>query len=228
MLGVCTSATSTDGGLATTAQLRTMLGTTSTADDAAQLVSILAATRWAETYIGVPPGHLLVQTYSENLPAFGGQTLMLSRRPLLAVTRILLNSTSTSDATVYSSTDFRIDKEGGFLWTDKGFPWTAQMPYQLGPNVPPNGELQPWYIEYSAGWVGVAGTTATCGTCSTSTGVSVPEDITQAVVLRARELYESVSGIASQKIGDLSITYRSEGYTSAAQCLLDPYRRTTV
>lgn len=228
MLSVCTSATSTDGGLATTAQLRLILGATSTADDAAQFASILAATRWAEAYIGVPAGHLLVQIYSENLPAYDSQTLMLSRRPVLAVTRILLNSTSTSDASVYSSTEFRIDKEAGFLWTDKGFSWTAQMPYQLGPNVPPNSELQPWYVEYAAGYVGISGTTATCGTCSTSTGYTVPEDITQAILLRAREIYENVSGIASQKIGDLSITYRSEGFTSPAKCLLDPYRRTTV
>ncbi len=228
MLGVCTSATSTDGGLATTAQLRTMLGTTSTADDPAQLAAILAATRWAENYIGVPAGHLLTQVYSENLPAFGGQTLMLSRRPVLAVSRILLNSTSTADATVYSSTDFRIDREGGFLWTDKGFAWTAQMPYQLGPSIYPNSELQPWYVEYAAGYIPVSGTTATCGTNSTSTGYTVPDDITQAVILKARELFENVAGVVSQKIGDLSLTYRSEGYTDAAKCLLEPYRRTTV
>lgn len=203
-----------------------MIGATSTADDLTQSAVILAATRRAERYIGVGPGHLLVQTYSENLPAFGGQTLMLSRHPLLAVSRILLNSTSTSDATVYSSTDFRIDKDG-FLWTDKGFPWTAQMPYRLGPNIPPNDELQPWYVEYTAGYVGISGTTATCGTCSTSTGYTVPEDITQAVILMARELYEGTMGIASQKIGDLAISYESEGLSSAAKCLLDPYRRTT-
>lgn len=228
MLSVCTSATSTDGGLATSAQLRALLGISSTADDFAQTAAVLGATRWAENYVGVPAGHLSLQVYSENLPAYGGQTLMLARRPVVNVSRVLLNSTSTSDAQIYSSTDFRIDKEAGFLWADRGFAWTAQMPYALGPTVPPGGELQPWYTEYAAGYVGPAGTTATCGTCSTSTGQTLPEDITQAVLLKARELYESVAGIQSQKIGDLSLTYASEGYGKAAMCLLDPYRRTTV
>lgn len=228
MLSVCTSATSSDGGLATSALLRQLLGTTATGDDAAQSAAVLGATRWAESFIGVPPGHLLVQVYSENLPAFGGQTLMLSRRPLFAVTRVLLNTTSTGTATVYSSTDFRIDKEAGFLWRDLGFAWTAQMPYALGPTVPPGGELQPWYVEYSAGYVGTGGTTTTCGTCSTSTAQTLPEDITQGVLLKARELYEGTVGIASQRIGDLGISYQSEGYGKAAVCLLEPYRRLTV
>ena len=45
---------STESVVATTAELRALMGTTSTADDARQLASLKAATRWAEGYIGFP------------------------------------------------------------------------------------------------------------------------------------------------------------------------------
>lgn len=231
MLSVCSSATSTDGAYVTTNDYRAAVVGASTADDPQQLAAIVAASRWADSYLGLPSGHLLTQTYSETLPAFGGQELLLARRPLRAVTKIVLNATSTADAgaTVYSSTDFRIDAEAGRLWTDKGFPWTAQMPYQLGVTVPPNSELQPWYVEYTAGYTGPGGSTTTCGTCSTSTGVTLPSDLQMGVILKAREFVEGTYALQSQKIGDLSLTYASgKSYGSAAEALLAPYRRVTV
>lgn len=231
MLSVCSSATSTDGAYVTTNQYRTAVLGAATSDDPQQQAAIVAASRWAESYLGLPSGHLGLQVYSENLPAYGGNELLLARRPLVAVTKILLNATSSADAgaTVYSSTDFRIDTAAGRLWTDKGFPWTAQMPYQLGVTVPPNSELQPWYVEYAAGYIGPNGTTTTCGTCSTSTGSNLPGDLTMAIVLKAREFYEGTYAMQSQRIGDLSLTYASGGgYGVQAEALLNPYRRTVV
>lgn len=227
MLSVCCTATSTDGALATTTAYRTAIAGASTADDAIQASAIIQASRWAERFIGVRPGELLTQTYSETLPAYGGQTLMLSRRPIVALLTIMNGATSTaSNSTVYSSTDVRIDQEAGFLWRDAGFSWTAQMPYMLGATVPPDSELETWYVEYSAGYIGPTGTTTTCFTCSTSTGATLPEDLQFGVILKAREILDGLYALQSQRLGDLSLTYRSEGYTSIAERWLEPYRRT--
>ncbi len=229
MLSVCSSATSTDGSLTTTTVLRTLVSGLSTGDDLSQHAALIAASRWTEAEIGLPPGHLQVQVYSENLPAFGGQTLLLSRRPVLNVLRLWNGATSSGSATIYTSTQYRLDGEAGLLWMDAGFPWTAQQPYVLGPTIPPESELQPWYVEYAAGYRTVSGTMATCGTCSTSTGQTLPQDVEMAVCLKARELYEGSYGIQSQKIGDLSITRScGSGMSEAAACLLAPYRRISL
>ena len=229
MLSVCGSASSTDGALSTTVNYRLAVPGSATSDDALQQQAIVQASRWAERFIGVPPYGLFVQTYSETLPAYGGQTLMLSRRPVLNLLMLMNGATSTaSNSTVYDSTDVRIDHEAAFLWRDQGFSWTAQMPWVLGPAVPPDSELETWYTEYAAGYIGPGGTTATCFTCSTSTGRTLPEDLELGVILKAREIYEGVYALNSEKVGDLSVSYASEGYGRAAERVLEPYRRTWI
>ena len=222
MLNVCVSATSTDGALTTTAYLRRLLGATSTADDTAQQDAVVAASRWAETYVGYP---LLTQVYSETLAGYAAQELMVSRTPIRARLR-LFDSTDTGEATEYCSTDYRIeDAEAGFLGRDAGFGWTAQSAAHLGRYVVPGSELRPWYFEYQAGYIYPETTSTSYGT--SDTGRSLPEDIERAVALKAAEMYEGQEGIASKGIGDLSISYTSEriGAAGPAERLLAPYRR---
>jgi hypothetical protein len=63
---------------------------------------------------------------------------------------------------------------------------------------------------------------------ATSTVRDLPEDIEQAVLLKAAEWTRAgqSGGIASESVGDLSRTYMSGGnYRSEAEDLLGPYRR---
>ena len=235
-LSVCTSASSTDGELlSTSSSLRSILGLTSTsaADDAHQINLVRRASRWLEGPHGLSYP-CQVQTYLETVPAFGGQQLMLSRTPVRVVLR-MFDSTSTDTATEYCSTDYRVeDADAGLLSRDAGCAWTAGERYVLGKTIVANSELKPWMVEYIAGWTFNGLTTesehySTGGIGgSTSTGRTFPDDLEQAVLLKASEWANSAAGagVASESVGDLSVTYISGGnYRSEAADIVRPYRR---
>lgn len=234
MLNVCVSATSTDGAISTSANLRLVMGTTSTADDAYQQLLVARASRWAETFVGYP---LLAQTYTETLASYSNLNLMVARTPIRVILR-MFDSTSTASATEYCSTNFRVeDADAGLLSRDVGWAWTAGVQYYLGRTVVANSELKPWMVSYTAGFVGPTGMDAnspiwsTCGGLqnSTSTGSTVPMDIEQAVLLKAAEWARgNPAGIASEGIADLTVSYMTAGnYRSEAEDLLRPYQRVT-
>jgi hypothetical protein len=236
MLTVCVSASSTDGSLITTAYYRTILGATSTADDATQLSLVRAASAWASAYVAFP---LLAQTYSESLPAYGTRDLLISGRPVRQVLR-LLGSSSTDDATEYCSTDYSVDFDAGIFRARQGT-WgeTSYLHYHLGPFVPPRTEADTLYCEYTAGYV--VGGLSTADTIystagiggSTSTGETLPFDIQLAVALKAVSMARAgqTLGIESKSIGDLSITYGAGAAGSSVvgvgitpESLLNQYR----
>lgn len=232
MLSVSVAATSTDGALTSPEYLRRVLASTSydANTNQAQVDAIAAASKWAVNYVGHP---LLAQRYTETLAGYGDQSLMVSRYPVRVIHR-LFDSTSTSEATEYCSTDVRVDPDAGLINRDAGFRWTAGEQYHLGGFVAPRSELQPWYADYTAGYVfpGMSTDGALYTTCagvgltgSTSTGSTLPADIQHAVALKAKELFENLDGVQSKGIGDLSITYTSEslGNRSPAERLLEPY-----
>jgi len=231
MLNVCVSATSTDGALSTTAKLRLMLGTTSTANDAYQQQLLIAASRWAEMKLGYP---ILAQSYTETLPGFGSLNLMLSRTPLRAILGIF-NSTSTNSATEYCSTNIRVeDSDAGLLSRDYGFAWTPLVTWGMGPIVETEN-AKPWMVRYIAGHVGPTGMDSgspvwtTCGGLpnSTSTSTTVPAVIEQAVLLKAVEWVRAIpSGVSAESLGDLSVTYFGrDNYRSEAEDLLASLHR---
>jgi len=234
MLNVCVSATSTDGAISTSANLRLVMGTTSTADDAYQQLLVARASRWAESFVGYP---LLAQTYTETLASYSNLNLMVARTPIRVILR-MFDSTSTASATEYCSTNFRVeDADAGLLSRDVGWAWTAGVRYYLGRTVVANSELKPWMVSYTAGFVGPTGMDtsspvwSTCGGLqnSTSTGSTVPMDIEQAVLLKAAEWARgNPAGIASEGIADLTVSYMTSGnYRSEAEDLLRPYQRVT-
>ena len=231
-LTVCVSASSTDGAFAASCSLRSVLGATSTSN-AETLVYhqalLVRASRWAENYIGRP---VLSQVYSEKVAGYGAMTLLLARRPIRSVLR-MFGTTSTANATQITSTEIWVDDaEAGLLTRPEGFGWTALAANEMGQGVAPNTELKPWLIEYQAGYSGVDGTSSTAyGTSSTER--TLPEDIEQAVLLKAAELAVrgGSAGVSSKKVGDLSITYDSfiaarggAPVKSEAESLLAPYR----
>ena len=235
MLSVCVSATSTDGAISTSANLRLSMGTTSTGDDAYQQLLVARASRWAETFIGYP---LLAQTYTETLAGYSSLNLMLARTPLRVVLR-MFDSTSTASATEYCSTNYRVeDSNAGLLSRDQGWAWTAGVRYYLGRTIVANSELKPWMVSYTAGYIGPTGQDpatspiwSSCGGLpnSTSTASTVPMDIEQAVLMKAAEWARgNPAGINSEGIADLTVSYMTAGnYRSEAEDLLRPYQRVT-
>ena len=238
MLQVCVSAT--DDVFVSTGDILTLLyGTTATAalsSEEPAAISRLArrASAWAETYLGYPLG---LQVYSETLGGDGSNALMLSRTPLVRVLRFF-DATDTCDATEICSSDFRVeDAAAGFLTRSGGWRWTAERSdaetcFNLGLTGAylPRRETRPWLIEYVAGYR-VTGSTVTCmgvssGHDAYTTQATLPDDIVQAVAVRAAEYQTNPMGVTSRRVGDLAVTYASagEGPTGAA-ALLDPYRR---
>lgn len=218
MLWVCSASTDSQYTTTGAVALELFASTCVSTSEFGRIDSLITrASRWADSYIGQP---LSVQIYGETVPAFGGRCLMLSRVPLRGVTGIY-DSTSTG-ATNYS-TQIRIeDAEAGFLSRDEGFAWTALQADSISDSALPNSETRPWYVIYEAGY-SLAGTTSTAGGCTT-TGRTLPEDIEQGVIEKVKQLYSGMAGVTSKRVGDLSVTYRSEGL-DAPESLLQPYRR---
>jgi hypothetical protein len=222
------------GGCAAQA-LKEELEIVDTKDDELLRRIISAASGWAERYTGRVFG---LQVYQETVAGFGRRNLMLSRYPIRTVFR-LFDSTSTSTATELNSSDYRIeDGESGLLSRDRGWGWdvvgAGQGPGGFGAGLNPRdpnasyGERKPWLVDYSAGYVPPAGKVST-DDGSTSTGRTLPHEVEQAVLLKAKEWFlrrKVDPGVSSRKIGDLSVSYRSiqEG-PDLAEIFLMPYRR---
>ena len=220
MLTVCPS--STNAQLAQLGDLMVMLN--ATASSCGMDLALTQASDWASRYVGY---ELRRQVYEETVASYGTQRLMLDRVPILAVQRFF-DSTSTADATELCSSEFRIsDPDAGFLNRDQGFRWTAQERWDLGKYVPPNSELNPWLVVYEAGYQ-VGETSRTDDKWATTTTYNtLPPTIERAVLLRAGEMYQGMSGVKSMKVGPLSVTYSSEGQDSP-EGLLYPFLRIAV
>lgn len=238
MLTVCVSASEQDW-TTTGAVMRELFGSTTTGNFATtgeqdRLSDLIRrASAWAESYVGFP---LALQVYSESLPASGGRRLMLSRTPLVKVLR-LFDSTATCDATMYCSSEYLIeDRVAGFLARDRGFAWTAieyttAGDFSLGLTgaLLPGMERRRWLAEYAAGYFAVGTTSSTdrgltTGDENWTTGRTLPYDIEQAVIEKVGQWWARSEGVASRRVGDLAIDYRSEG-PGPAERLLERYRR---
>lgn len=233
MLTVCSSSTSDK--LTTLMTLKDELGIVDTKDDENLTDLIRRASGWAESYVGYP---VLAQVYQETVAGFGSRHLMLSRTPIISVFR-LYDSTDTGAATEVKSSEYRIEHpEAGFLSRDQGWAWNAagagRGPAGFGVGIQPAdpdasfGERRQYLVDYAAGWIPPDGTTSTAyGT--TSTDRTLPRDFEDAVILRVKERFRTKDAnpaVASKRVGDLQITYRSEAEgPSQAERLLAPYRR---
>lgn len=212
MLNITTK--STDYDLTTTGALKARLvGTTSTStgDDLYLSAAIRAASRWAESYVGYP---LTVQSYEETVPTYGRRTLMLKRTP---VRSLRLYESTEADAYEVTSTQFWVeDREAGLLTRDEGWPWTVPSEQELEERPLPGEESAPWYCTYQAGYsyngLSTDSTNYSTAAGTTDTGRTLPEEIEEAVLLKAREIWEqSFEGgqVESEQLGDLTVNYRS-------------------
>lgn len=239
-----TCVASTDRDLTTTAKLKALvLGATatSTVQDGYFSDLIRRASDWAESYVGYP---LTVQTYQEMVAGFGSRRLMLERTPLRAVDRVF-DATDTGTATQVLTSEFRVEhRDAGFLSRDRGWAWTAngntlwhsESAFPLGLDPAAGEEYKPWLVDYRAGWTyagvdtGSANWSTEAGT--TSTGRTLPDDVEQAVLLKASALHEDSEEVVMEQLGDVRVQYQSAGVDragnpvlSAWEKLLAPYRR---
>ena len=198
-----------------------------TASSSGMEKALVDATAWAERYILGRQGVLRRQVYLETVAGSGSQRLMLTRTPVLAVTR-LFDSTATCEATEYCSTDRRLeDAEAGFLelTSDYGFAWGALWEASLSDYPRPAAVRRSWLVSYEAGWQFACASSTSSDWLTTTTGRTLPEDVERAVLLKAAELYGASSyGMSAMRVGPLAINYQSEGVDQVRD-LLGPYRR---
>ena len=240
---ITTCVASTDRYLTTTSFVKSVMGIVTTSDDATISAQILAASKWAESFIGYP---LTVQTYQETLAGYGRRTVRTQYTPLRSVQRLFNGGTDTGTNTEIQTSEFRVEDAdagmlslisgGGFSWTAGGvgpgqFGWGSlytgpEASIPLSPFTPlPGEEERPYLVEYVAGYTlkGVDTGSANYSTVqgSTSTGRTLPEDIELAVALRVQQYREGSVSVASESLGDMSVNYRSE---SAADTMVDAQR----
>lgn len=201
--------------------------TDSVNDEALRRVIRRASARIA-SYIGYEP---LMQRYRAQLPSYGGVTLQLPHRHIRSVLSVF-DGLSTDEASELSATEYRVDTQRGQLQNDAGWPWTWQQRQGLTLEPEPGNEYARWTIDYSAGFVPVNGKTSTWDG-STSTGPTLPADISDACILLVKDSWDRRSrtgDVQSERVGELSITYRDSssdrlgGLPGEVADMLRPYR----
>lgn len=211
MLTVCTSSTWSD--LTDIVSVQEAINAPSS-EEAYLSRLIRRASVAAENYVGFP---LLRATYFESVAGAGSKTLVLSRTPVTSVTKIIAGSSSTSDGTVLTSTEYRIEDADGGLLRREGYYWLWQPTRvaSVGDSYEPGSQANNYWVEYTAGYV-FPGTALEPRT--------LPDDIEQAVIEKVRQLYSAEAGVASKRLGDFAVTYK-DGDAGDPFALLDPYLR---
>jgi uncharacterized phiE125 gp8 family phage protein len=222
LLTVCSS--STDGMLASLADVKEAMDITDDGDDATLTRFVQRASSRIESYCGRP---LLNQTYQAALPSYGGMKLQLPRYPIRSVFRVF-DGTDTGTAYELSSTEYRVDAENGQLVKSDRWPWTFTSYPEVSPF--PGEEETRWLVEFSAGYIPANGKdTGSTQDGTTATGTTVPPDMQEAAIQLTRSLWLSRKrepGVASKSVGELSISYRmqSGSMPDEVASLLAPYR----
>jgi hypothetical protein len=223
---------SSDEYLTTTGRVRNALGLTSaqTSEDANISVSILAASKWAEGYVGYP---LSAQKYRECLPSYGTRSLKLFRYPVRAVP-LLYNTTSTEDGTQVETSEYQLNAAAGLIQRPTGWAWSAPSEVYLDSRPLVGQEFPDWLADYVAGYTygGVDTGSSLWSTekGTTSTGRTLPQDIEEAVIAKAVGIYEQTEDVVEEKVGDLSVRYQgafaSSAKKSVSETILERYVRT--
>jgi len=220
---------STSDWLVSVADIKEVLDITDSAYDTMIERLLSRATARIQNYCGK---HLLVQRYDVRTPSYGSVNLYLPHRFIR--TLFAVRDSSSTGQTALSSTGYSLDANKGLLYRDEGWEWSAQFNANSIVSDPVVGaEYRRWYLDYSAGFIPSGGKDSTWdGT--TDTGQTVPADLQEAAIgLVARSWRSRLRDpdVASERVGELSITYRdsnavrgSVGIPEDIADLLRPYR----
>lgn len=179
------------------ATVKTELGITGSGDDALLDRLIAAASRAVVRYTG---REFVQETVAETRAGHGDRRMLLTRRPVVSISSVLL-TTTTIDAATYSIED----AEAGVIFRKAG--WTSTIPiYQAGISgaYAPHDAAPDFTFAYIGGYI----TPAIAGTRD------LPEDVEQACIemLKARWFARQRDpSLASIKAGDWAETYRGSG-----------------
>jgi hypothetical protein len=138
-------------------------------------------------------------TYTETVAGFGGNTLMLSRTPVVSVSQILHNGSPVTDHSIE-------DSEAGLLWRDAGWVWTAAVGWELADYVKPNSEAPKFSVTYIAGYI-----------LPDDTGANLPLVYQRACIDTVKAWYSGLTSdpnVKSVSIDDLTVQYDERAATA--------------
>ena len=172
-----------------------------------------------------------VELVEAILPGPGGTILQLPHRNIRTVFSVH-DGTDTGQAAL-SSTEYRVDKERGWLYREGGWPWTFQETNGIAFQPEIGQDYLNWRVEYSHGFVLPGGKCSTWdGT--TATGQSVPAELEDATIMLVRRSWlgrDRDQSIQSERVGELSVSYRDQsqeslkgGVPSDVADILTPFR----
>jgi len=219
---------STDPQLTTTGYVKSLMGTTSTADDATLDTLITAASKWAESFVGYG---LSAQRYLELAPGYGSRRLMLSQMPLRAIPNGPFTASDTGEAIEIDSTTIRVNRAAGLLDRNEGWAWTAPLvprPFGFGlTETQWSGQEEPLFLVdfvagYTYGGVSTGSNLWSTRLGTTSTGRTLPQDIEDGVALKVIEMFDGVEGVLEKQVGDLRVRFASLGRERDANNMLTP------
>lgn len=220
---------STSDRLVTVSDVQAELSTTST-NEALLGKLIDRASARASAYCGQP---FTIQRYQVKLPSYGGVRLQLPHRNIRTIFFVRDGTDTGQDA--LSSTGYRVNAKAGQLERDEGWAWSAQFEHGIVSEPSVGNEYRRWLVEYSAGYIPADGKdSGSTWDGTTSTASSVPLDLGDAAIGLVRRSWFNRSRdltVASERVGELSVTYRdlggseaSGGMPSEVADLLAPYR----
>jgi hypothetical protein len=222
---------STSDLLVSVADIKEVLDITDSAYDAMIERLLSRATARIQNYCGKP---LLVQRYDVRTPSYGSVNLSLPHRFIRTLFAVRDSSSTGQDA--LSSTGYSLDVNKGLLYRSEGWEWSAQFNANSIVSDPVVGaEYRRWYLDYSAGFIPAGGKdSGSTWDGTTDTGQTVPADLQEAAIGLVSRSWRSRlrdPDVASERVGELSITYRdtqsargSLGIPEDIADLLRPYR----
>lgn len=209
---------------ATLADLKTELGISGSASDAALERRILSASELIESWCG---RRFRYQAVVENVKGEGWPSISLDRTPVVAITSIVLDG-SAIPSTAYTL----VDAEKGRVFRVDGWAWTASLLASASPERVTGTEERAFVATYTGGYVLPNDTNQS----PYASPLFLPNSIVEACLMWATELHlaRGMRGdVAQEQVGDASIAYavnsieeRRGGQPSPAITkLLAPHRR---
>lgn len=155
----------------------------------------------------------------ETVRGLGTYRLCLSRTPVLEVSSIQISDI------VISEDDYQIeDAKAGFVYSDGGFPWTAQNVGNVAQDGLPGSEAPDLIVTYTGGYVCPGQVTTGEHGLARTLPVDLEDAVVQMVVSRWRNKGNDAR-VLSERVGDASITYTDKEIPDEIAALLAPYVR---
>lgn len=149
------------------------------------------------------------QTYSETVPGFGDNQLLLSVFPVVSVTSVMCAGLAVTDFVLQEPDSGMLYRESGWLWTTKSI---GQMSLQPAPN----GEEFSYTVVYVAGY-----------DLPSELLPTLPGPVERAAIITVKDWFANRSrnlSIMKMKTTDVAVEYRNDVIPPTALRLLSDFR----